>query len=101
MPVMIPINIQDVPQFPVFNVDEYVAQVSKYATDLWKAMSVKEVVKASRTHTLMSDEDLARELSSRPDYAATTHDDMSVLTKEDYNHFTRSHRAMKGIEKWL
>jgi len=100
MPIMIPVNVQDVPAIPVFNMDEYVSLVSKYATELWNNMVRDENAKFSRRSN-MSDKDLEEALANRPSYGSVSHDDMSQLTKNDYSRFARQHNAMKGIAKWM
>jgi len=101
MPIMIPVNVQDIPAIPVFDMDKYMSRVSKYATELWNTMTQEEQARFSRRKVLVSDEELAIELIDRPSYDSTSHDDMSHLTKEDYHRFAHRSGTMKGIEKWL
>jgi len=100
MPIMIPINIQDIPTIPVFNMDEFMSRVSRYASELWDTMTQEEHAKFSRRKSL-SDDELTIALAGCPSYDAVTHDDMSQLTKDDYHRFALQHNTMKGIEKWL
>ena len=100
MPILIPVNVQDVPLIPVFNMDEFMSRVSQYATELWTSMSKEETGKFSRKEVL-SDADLETTLAAYPSYDSIKHDDMSQLTKTDYSRFAQRHRTMKGIEKWL
>lgn len=100
MPIMIPINVQNVPTIPIFDMVEYMNRVSHYATELWNTMAREEQAKFSRCN-YMSDNELETVLANCPSYDSVEHDDMSQLTKEDYYHFANRHKAMKGIEKWM
>lgn len=55
------------------------------------------------TDDLRSDQALEALLAGLPAYDEVEHDDLSRLTKEDYQGAIRrmSRRPMKGIEKWL
>lgn len=101
MPIMIPINIQDVPAIPVFDMSEYMTRVSQYATELWDTMTREERAKFTRRRKMVTDEELEASLADRPDYASVQHDDMSQLTKEDYSRYAAKHHVIKGAEKWL
>lgn len=100
MPILIPVNVQNAPIIPLFNMDEFMSRVSQYATELWATMSSEETSKFSRKSNL-SDMDLEKALTNLPLYDSIAHDDMSQLTKEDYSYFVRHHNVMKGVEKWL
>ena len=100
MPILIPVNVQNAPIIPLFNMDEFMSRVSQYATELWATMSSEETSNFSRKSNL-SDRDLEKALAKLPSYDSMAHDDMSQLTKEDYCYFARHHNVMKGVEKWL
>lgn len=76
MAIMVPINIDECPAIPVFNMDEYLSKVSSYATSLWNDMTLVEErkkakssmdeaiedIKAGRVYTMNSVDDFLASL---------------------------------------
>lgn len=58
MAIMVPINIDECPVIPAFNMDEYLSKVSSYATSLWNDMTLIEERKKAKCSMAEAIEDI-------------------------------------------
>lgn len=83
----------DVPNF--FDKESFRLLMMVYAEQI-----IKKSAKDGNSRTL-TDMELENILHSLPDFHETEDNVTSILTKEDYAHFMRKRKPMKGIAKWL
>lgn len=101
MPMMIPINVSEMPILSSSRMAEYKQRVAEYAKSLWVDMAEEQCSVPSRATKVITDAQLESLLADRPEYAEVPHDDISQLTQADYRRYAKKHNVMKGIEKWL